>query len=137
MARILAIDYGKVRVGLAVTDPLQIIASALETVKSSEIINYLKTYTQKETVEALVLGLPISLKSEDTPTTEMVRAFGKTLAEAFPDIPLFYVDERFTSKMALASMIESGTKKKDRQIKGNIDKVSAVIILQSYLESRR
>lgn len=135
MGRILAIDYGKVRTGLAVTDPLKIIATALETVRSQELIPYLKQYILHEPVEAFVLGLPVSLRNEDTPTTSMVRAFGQTLEENFPEIPVHYVDERFTSKMALDSMIAFGTKKKDRQNKGNTDKISAVIILQSYMQS--
>lgn len=135
MGRLLAIDYGKVRTGLAVTDPLKIIATALETVKSQELLGYLKKYAEQETVEVFVLGLPISLRSEDTPTTTMVREFGQKLQEAFPEIPVKYVDERFTSKMAMDSMIASGTKKKDRQNKGNTDKVSAVIILQSFMQT--
>ena len=135
MGRLLAIDYGKVRTGLAVTDPLKIIATALETVKSQELLSYLKKYAEQETIEVFVLGLPISLRSEDTPTTTMVREFGQKLQEAFPEIPVKYVDERFTSKMAMDSMIASGTKKKDRQNKGNTDKVSAVIILQSFMQT--
>lgn len=135
MGRLLAIDYGKVRTGLAVTDPLKIIATALETVKSQELLSYLKKYAELETIEVFVLGLPISLRSEDTPTTTMVREFGQKLQEAFPEIPVKYVDERFTSKMAMDSMIASGTKKKDRQNKGNTDKVSAVIILQSFMQT--
>ncbi len=135
MGRILAIDYGRVRTGLAVTDPMKIIATALETVKTAELMAYLKNYLEKEQVDEIVLGLPLNLKSEDTPTTEMVRAFGEKLNQNFPSTPLRYVDERFTSKMALDSMIAFGTKKKDRQVKGNLDKVSAVIILQSYMQS--
>ena len=132
MGRILAIDYGKVRTGLAVTDPLQIIATALETVKTDQLINYL----QNEEVDALVLGLPLSLRSEDTPTTTMVRSFGEVLKDKFPDLPLHYIDERFTSKMASDTLISSGVKKKDRKVKGNTDLISAVIILQSYLQSK-
>lgn len=135
MGRLLAIDYGKVRTGLAVTDPLKIIATALETVKSEDLISYLQKYISTENVETFVLGLPVSLKSEDTPTTTMVREFGEKLAQTFPEIPVKYVDERFTSKMAMDSMIAFGTKKKDRQNKGNTDKVSAVIILQSFMNS--
>ena len=135
MGRLLAIDYGKVRTGLAVTDPLKIIATALDTVKSVELLMYLKKYTEQEAVEVFVLGLPVNLKSEDTPTTTMVREFGQKLQDAFPEIPVRFVDERFTSKMAMDSMIASGTKKKDRQNKGNTDKVSAVIILQSFMQS--
>lgn len=135
MGRYLAIDYGKVRTGLAVTDPLKIIATALDYVPTSTLIPYLKTYTTNEVVERFVIGLPLNLKSEDTPTTAMVRAFGELLASAFPSIPISYVDERFTSKMAMASMIASGVKKKDRQNKGNTDKISAVIILQQFMQN--
>lgn len=135
MGRILALDYGKVRTGLAVTDPLKIIATALETVSTRDLISYLKQYTLQETIEAFVLGLPVSLRSEDTPTTAMVREFGHILEQTFPGIPVHYADERFTSKMAFDSMIAFGTKKKDRQNKGNTDKISAVIILQSYMQS--
>ncbi len=135
MGRIVAIDYGKIRTGLAVTDPLKIIATALETVRSQDLLTYLKQYILREPVETFVLGLPVSLKNEDTPTTAMVRQFGHALAQAFPQIPVRYVDERFTSKMALDSLIASGTKKKDRREKGNTDKISAVIILQSYMQS--
>ncbi|ADQ18443.1 Holliday junction resolvase RuvX [Leadbetterella byssophila] len=136
MGRILAIDYGKVRTGLAVTDPLQIIATALETVKTDQLINYLERYIQNEEVDALVLGLPLSLRSEDTPTTTMVRSFGEVLKDKFPDLPLHFIDERFTSKMASDTLISSGVKKKDRKVKGNTDLISAVIILQSYLQSK-
>ncbi len=137
MGRILAIDYGKVRTGLAVTDPLKIIATALDTVPTTGLIAYLKQYVLHEPVETFVVGLPLSLKSEDTPTTTMVRAFGDLLGTTFPDIPVRYADERFTSKMALDSLIASGTKKKDRRQKGNTDKISAVIILQGYMDSLR
>ena len=135
MGRILAIDYGKVRTGLAVTDPLKIIATALETVKRETLIPYIQKYILQEPVEAFVLGLPVSLKSEDTPTTTMVREFGNQLKQAFPEIPVHYVDERFTSKMAQDSMLAFGARKKDRQNKGNTDKISAVIILQSYMQT--
>jgi putative Holliday junction resolvase len=136
MGRILAIDYGKVRTGLAVTDPLQIIATALETVKTEQLITYLEKYIQSEAVDALVLGLPLSLRSEDTPTTTMVRSFGEVLKGKFPNLPLHYIDERFTSKMASDTLISSGVKKKDRKVKGNTDLISAVIILQSFLQSK-
>lgn len=135
MGRLLAIDYGKVRTGLAVTDPLKIIATALETVRTEELIAYIQKYILQEPVETFVLGLPVSLKSEDTPTTAMVREFGQKLQQHFPEIPVHYADERFTSKMALDSMIAFGAKKKDRRNKGNTDKISAVIILQSYMQN--
>jgi putative Holliday junction resolvase len=137
MGRILAIDYGKVRTGLAVTDPLRIIATALETVKTQNLLPYLETYLKNEAVDEFVLGLPVSLKSEDTPTTSMVRDFAKVLTEKFPLIPLHLVDERFTSKMAMDTLISAGVKKKDRKVKGNTDLISAVIILQSYMQNKR
>jgi putative holliday junction resolvase len=134
MPRILAIDYGSKRVGLAVTDPLQIIATALDTVHSKDVIDYLKKYLQNEEVEAFVVGKPSNMEGKPTDATPLVEAFVNLLKKQFPEKPIHLHDERFTSKMALASMIAGGTKKKDRQNKSNIDKVSAVIILQSYLE---
>ena len=137
MARVLAIDYGKKRTGLAVTDPLKIIATALETVMTVDLLKYLVDYMQKEEVEQIVLGLPVNLNSQDTDVTADVRKFADILRTQFPAIPVHFYDERFTSKMALQSMIDSGTKKKDRREKGNLDKISAVIILQSFLGSNK
>lgn len=137
MPRLLAIDYGTKRTGLSVTDPLQIIATALETVRSHLLLDYLKKYVASEPVEAFVVGLPKRLDGTDTDNTPHVRGFVKKLEAAFPDIPVHWHDERFTSAMALQSMIASGVSKKDRREKGNIDKVSAVIILQSFMESKR
>lgn len=137
MGRILAIDYGRKRTGLAVTDPLKIIATALDTVMTADLLKYLKAYILKETVEQVVLGLPVNLKAEDTDVTAEVRAFSEVLKVNFPEIPIHFYDERFTSKMALQTMIDSGTKKKDRREKGNLDKISAVIILQSFLSSNK
>lgn len=134
MSRILAIDYGTKRVGLAVTDPLKIIASALETVHSKDVIDFLKTYLDVEEVEAFVVGMPVNLDGKDTNNTSHVKGFVKNLQKTFPDIPIHLHDERFTSKIALQAMIFSGYSKKDRREKGNIDKISAVIILQSYME---
>lgn len=133
----MAIDYGRKRTGLAVTDPLKIIATALDTVMTADLLKYLKAYILKETVEQVVLGLPVNLKAEDTDVTAEVRAFSEVLKVNFPEIPIHFYDERFTSKMALQSMIDSGTKKKDRREKGNLDKISAVIILQSFLGSNK
>ena len=137
MPRLLAIDYGTKRTGLSVTDPLQIIATALETVRSHLLLDYLKKYVDSEPVEAFVVGLPMRLDGTDTDNTPRVKAFVVKLKTAFPDIPVHWHDERFTSAMALQSMIASGVSKKDRRVKGNIDKVSAVIILQSFMESKR
>jgi len=133
LPRILAIDYGAKRTGLAVTDPLKIIASALETVPSEKLIDYLKKYTQSEEVEAFVVGMPKSLDGTDTHGTVYVNKLIEELKIHFPVMPVHLVDERFTSKMAVQTMIAGGMKKKDRQVKGNVDKISAVIILQSFM----
>jgi putative holliday junction resolvase len=133
MSRLLAIDYGTKRVGLAVTDPLQLIASPLDTIHSKDVISYLKSYNEKEKIEAFVIGMPKNLKNEDTNATSLVRQFIKLLQKNFPDKLIHLVDERFTSKIALQAMIAGGTKKKDRAKKENLDKISATIILQSYL----
>jgi len=135
MPRILAIDYGAKRTGLAVTDPSKIIASALETVPTDNLLAYLKKYTQNEAVEAFVVGMPKNLDGTTTDGMPYVERFVVELKNIFPEIPIHLHDERFTSKMAMQTMIAGGMKKKDRQIKGNIDKISAVIILQSFMES--
>ncbi|WP_428667223.1 Holliday junction resolvase RuvX [Runella sp.] len=137
MGRILAIDYGSKRTGLAVTDPLRIIATALETVRSFELIDFLKRYTTTETVDVFVVGMPKTLENTDTNNTHLVKGFIKQLKKAFPDTPVHEHDERFTSRMALQTMIAMGSKKSERRDKGNIDKVSATIILQSFIESQR
>lgn len=134
MGRYLAIDYGTKRVGLAVTDPLKLIASPLDTVPTEEIIAYLINYVMKEKVELFVLGLPKNLDNSDAESMPGVRLLSKKLYESFPDIPQKWVDERYTSKLAMRSMIEAGVKKSDRRKKENTDKVSAAIILQSYME---
>jgi len=135
MGRIVGIDYGAKRVGLAVTDPLKIIASPLDTIPSNLVLQFLKDYNGKETIEAFALGFPKRLNNEATHATPLVIAFELKLKAVFPNIPIHSIDERFTSKMALDSMIAGGSTKKDRQNKGNIDKISAAIILQSFLES--
>lgn len=135
MGRVLAIDYGKKRTGIAVTDPLRIIATALDTVSTPELLPFLKTYLQKETVDEFVVGMPKTLSNEDSETAPMVRQFVETLKKNFPDKPVHLADERFTSSMAKRTMIDGGMKKKDRQIKGNVDKISATIILQSFLDT--
>ncbi len=136
MGRILAIDYGNKRVGIAVTDPLQLIASPKETVRTHLLLEYLQTYCATEPVEAFVLGMPVNLDRSDTDTTAAVRGLSKKLQKLFPDIPVHWVDERFTSKLAHDAMLRSGMKKKDRQNKENVDKISAAIILQSYLDQQ-
>lgn len=137
MPRILAIDLGTKRTGLAVTDPLKILANPLETIETAKLIPYLRSYCAKEDVEALVLGLPTRLNGQDNEMTPSVLKLKKVLENDFPDKKIVLVDERFTSKMAMQSMIAMGSKKKDRKEKaGNLDKVSAAIILQSYLEQQ-
>lgn len=133
MARILAIDYGTKRVGLAVTDPLQLIANALTTVEEKQVIAFLKDYFLKETVETIVLGKPSRMDGSDTHATQHVEKFLTLLRQTFPTIPVVQVDERFTSVMAQRTLVDMGMKKKDRQKKEHLDQVSAAIILQTYL----
>lgn len=137
MSRILAIDYGQKRVGLAVTDILQITANGLDTVNSGEIFAYLKNYCAQEDVVCFVVGWPLNLKGEPAQSMRFVEPFVKALGRKFPDIKIELVDERFTSKMAEQAILMGGVKKKDRHNKGLIDKVSATIILQYYLDSRQ
>lgn len=137
MSRLIAIDYGAKRTGLAVTDPLQIIATALEAVRTHDLLEFLKKYVEKEEVEAFVVGMPRKLDNTDSENAGRVQIFLKALKKTFPQIPIHTHDERFTSSMALQSMIASGSKKSDRRVKGNIDKISATIILQSFMEARR
>lgn len=137
MGRILAIDYGLKRTGLAVTDPLQLIATALETVPTHELMEYLKRYMAEEEVESIVVGLPKDLQNRDTHATAPVNAFLTKLKNLFPHLEIATADERFTSSIAAQTMALGGYKKKDRQKKENLDKVSATLILQSYLEQKR
>ena len=134
MPRILAIDYGAKRVGLAVTDPLKIIASPLDTVHSKDLVTYIQKYLKSEEVEAFVVGMPKKLDNTDTNATQMAKGCVTILRKNFPDISIHLQDERFTSSMAMSAMIAGGVKKKDRQNKETVDKVSATIILQSFLE---
>ena len=137
MPRTLAIDFGLKRTGLAHTDELGIIASPLETVESKGLELYLNDYVQKFSPQTIVLGMPIGLKGEDTHISENVRLLHKRLETLYPSQKIVLYDERFTSAMAMQSMITAGASKKQRAMKGNIDKVSAAIILQGYLESLR
>lgn len=137
MGRILAIDYGKKRVGLAVTDPLQIIANGLDTVPANEVIDYLKKYFAKESVDKIVVGLPMQMSGEESESMKYIRPFVAQLQKTFPDMEIVFADERFTSVLAHRAMLDGGLKKKDRQNKELVDKISATIILQSYLESTR
>ena len=133
MARILAIDYGKKRSGLAATDPLKIIASGLTTVDTEQLVYFLKKYVATEAVELILLGHPKRLDGGDNDITAKVEKFQGQLRKIFPSIPVQLIDERFTSKMAFQTMIDSGLKKKDRQNKALIDEISATILLQGYL----
>lgn len=137
MGRILAIDYGKKRVGIAVTDPLQIIASGLTTVYSHELHAFLKDYLAKESVERIIIGLPKQMDNTPSESMKYIEPFVRSLQKKYPTIPMEYVDERFTSVLAHRAMLEGGLKKKDRQNKALVDEISATIILQSYLESKR
>jgi len=134
MARILAIDYGKKRTGIAVTDPLKMIASGLTTIETERLIWFLKDYFSKEAVELILLGDPKRLDGTDNDITPKVDKLFGQLQKLFPDIPTRKIDERFTSKMAFQTMIDSGLKKKDRQNKALIDEISATILLQGYLD---
>ena len=134
MGRILAIDFGKKRTGLAVTDPLQIIATPMETIPTQEILLFIKSYVEKEDVEGFVIGMPRNLNNEETDATQGAMNLVKQLEKRFPTIQRHLIDERFTSKIAIQSMIAGGMKKKERQKKENVDKVSATLILQSYLD---
>ena len=135
MGRILAIDYGTKRTGLAVTDELQIIASGLTTVETNELITFLKNYSEAEDVERIVVGLPKQMDNTASESEIFIQKFLVKLNKALPNIPVERVDERFTSKMAFQTMIDSGLSKKQRRNKALIDEISATLILQSYLAS--
>ncbi len=134
MGRILAIDYGKKRCGLAVTDPLRMIANPLETVGSDQLMEYVKNYLASETVDIIVFGMPADLQNNDTHVTQDVRNLIMTYRKMFPGVRIESIDERFTSKIAFDSMLASGLNKKKRAEKSRLDKISATLILQSYLE---
>ena len=137
MGRILSIDYGTKRTGLAVTDPMQIIATALETVDSAKLMEYLKNYFAKEQVDEVVIGMPKQLNNQDSETAPLVRKFVELFKKTFPEKPIALADERFTSSIAQQTMIAGGMNKKNRQVKGNVDKISATLILQSYMQAKR
>ncbi|MBP93811.1 MAG: Holliday junction resolvase RuvX [Flavobacteriaceae bacterium] len=136
MGRILAIDYGKVRTGIAVTDELQIIASGLTTVATKELISFLIDYVKTESVELFVVGEPKQMNSQASESEALIQPFLSKLQKSIPQIPIARVDERFTSKMAFQSMIDSGLSKKKRQNKALVDEISATLILQSYLNNK-
>ena len=137
MSRIMAIDYGKKRTGLAVTDPAQIIANGLTTVETSKLLNFIAEYTAKEPVERFVVGKPKQANNEDSENLKRVSEFVRSLEKRYPNIPVEMVDERFTSVLAHRTMIDGGLKKKARQNKALVDEISATIILQSYMEARK
>lgn len=137
MGRILSIDYGNKRVGLAVTDPLKIIATRLTTVSTNDIWTFLSDYFGREEVELVLVGYPRQLNNEPSESIRYINPFLKKFQLVYKNIPLKLMDERFTSKMAFQAMIDAGVKKKDRQNKETIDGVSATIILQSYLEEQK
>ena len=136
MGRILAIDYGQKRVGIAVTDTLQLIANGLTTVPTVEIMNFLEQYIAKEPVDLFVVGLPKQMNNEASESMKFIEPFVGRLKQKFPFIEVKYVDERFTSVLAHQTMLAGGLKKKDRQNKALVDQISATIILQTYLESK-
>ena len=134
MDRIIGIDYGRKRTGLAASDPLRIFATALDTVDSTKLIDYLKNYAEKETIIRFVVGYPVNLDGSPSEALSDVDAFLKTLGKTFPDIPVTLEDERFTSVLAHRIMIDGGMKASDRKDKKSVDRISAAIILQSYLD---
>lgn len=136
MGRILAIDYGEKKTGIAITDELQIIASGLTTIETKKIFSFLTNYLKKEKVELFIVGEPKQMNNKASESEQFITPFIKKLGTTFPKIPIKRVDERFTSKIAFKSMIESGLKKKQRQNKALIDEISATLILQSYLYNR-
>jgi putative holliday junction resolvase len=133
MGRILSIDYGKKRTGIAVTDPLRIIATGLVTVETPKLVQFLKDYFQKEQVDLVIIGMPTNFDDSPTHGTPLVKSFTDKFKQIFPLIPIEEVDERFTSKMASRAMIEMGMKKKQRQNKALVDEIAATIMLQEYL----
>jgi putative Holliday junction resolvase len=134
MARILSIDYGGKRTGLAVTDPLKIIATGLKTVETPKLISFLKDYFSKEAVELVIVGMPVNWDDTATHATPLVQKFIKEFQKNFPSIPVKEVDERFTSKLASQAMLQMGLKKKQRQNKAMLDEIAATIMLQEYLQ---
>ncbi len=136
MGRILAVDFGFKRTGLAITDPMQIIASPHETVATRHLMDYIRTFAEREPLDAIVVGMPRNLKGGDTDTTASVTNLIIQLRKLLPEVPIYEEDERFTSKIAQREMISGGMSKKNRRVKGNVDKISAALILQAFLEHR-
>ena len=137
MTRLLALDYGTKRDGIAVTDELQLIASGLCTVRTHDCMDFLIEYLSKESVSTIVMGMPKNLRNQNTDATPYVKGFAKQIRKQFPEMKVELIDERFTSKIAFQSMIDCGLKKKSRQDKALVDEVSATLILQSYMEQQK
>lgn len=137
MSRLLSIDYGKKRTGIAVSDPLQIIANGLTTVETSKLFEFLEDYLKKEEVESIIVGLPKQMNGQPSQNMKRIEPFVNRLKKLYPKINIEYFDERFTSKLAHQAMIDGGLKKQDRRNKELVDEISATIILQGYMESRR
>lgn len=137
MSRILAIDYGRKRTGIAVSDTLQMIANGLTTVPSHQLLTFILDYVSREPVERIIVGLPKQMNNEVSENMKHIEPFVRSLKKRLPDMPIEYVDERFTSVLAHRTMLEAGLKKKDRQNKALVDEISATIILQTFLESKR
>ena len=137
MGRILSIDYGRKRTGLAVTDPLQLIANGLTTVPTASAVDFVADYVRQETVERIIVGWPRQTNGQDSENASRIKPFVQRLKKLLPDIPVEFYDERFTSVLAHQTMLEGGLKKKDRQNKALVDEISATIILQGWLEARR
>ena len=136
MGRIMAVDYGRKRVGIAVTDPMQMIANGLDTISSHNVLDFLRKYFNKEQVDTVVIGYPVTLKNEPSEAIRYVNDFLRKFEQTFPEKRYFLMDERFTSKLASQAMIDGGLKKKQRQNKAIVDKISATIILQSYMQMK-
>lgn len=137
MSRIVAIDYGRKRTGIAVSDTMQIIANGLTTVATHQLLDFLLNYVKQEPVERIIIGHPKQMNNEDSENMKNIEPFVRALKKRLPDMPVEFVDERFTSVLAHRTMLEAGLKKKDRQNKALVDEISATIILQTYLESKR
>ena len=137
MGRLLAIDYGRKRTGVAVSDPLQLIANGLATVPTHQLLTYILDYVAREPVERILVGLPKQMNNEASESMAYIDPFVRSLKKRLPEMPVEYVDERFTSVLAHRAMLDGGLKKKDRQNKALVDEISATIILQSYMENRR
>ena len=137
MSRIIAIDYGRKRTGIAVSDTLQMIANGLTTVHTHQLLTFILDYVSKEPVERIIVGLPKQMNNEASENMKNIEPFVRALKKKMPNIPVEYVDERFTSVIAHRTILEAGLKKKDRQNKALVDEISATIILQTYLESKR